>query len=388
MNWEYLISNSFLKSNNSLVRVSKLLSLLGMAVGSFSIIISLSIMNGFEDIVSNRLIGFEGDLRIFGNYDINELNKIDIIDDISPFIERNAIIEKFNEFTMATFKAIEPSKIENFYNIPFEGKPPKEGQAMIGQELAIRLGLNIGDSISIFSPIDQNFGFGLPKKKRMIVSAIFFSKVLDYDFRYVFITYEDGEKLFKKKKRQISSDIRISSDLDLNVIKENLILKLNRNVIIKSWSDLNESLVKAMKLEKIGAVIVLSLIFVVASFNLAMSLSLNSIQNLKEIGLLRSIGASKNSIKKIIIIMGIKLAGIGIFFGTIIAIMIILLQDKFGFIPIPSEVYFLDSLPMYINYINIILVISISLTFVFITSYISGKNISKISITKAFQWTK
>ena len=116
-------------------------------------------------------------------------------------------------------------------------------------------------------------------------------------------------------------------------------------ISVKSWVELNQSLIQAMKMEKIGTSIILSLIFVVASFNLAISLSLNSIQNLKEIGVLKSIGASEKSIQNIIIIMGFKLAGIGVIIGIILALSFIYFQNKFGFISIPSEVYFMDFLP-------------------------------------------
>ena len=141
-------------------------------------------------------------------------------------------------------------------------------------------------------------------------------------------------------------------------------------------------------MEKIGTSIILSLIFVVASFNLAISLSLNSIQNLKEIGLLKSIGVSEKSIQKIIIIMGFKLAGIGVIIGIILALSFIYFQNKFGFIPIPSEIYFLDFLPMSIDFLTINVVFILSMTFILIVSLISGKNISKISIKEALQWTK
>ena len=388
MNWKYLISKSFLKTNNSLVRISKFLSLFGMLVGSFSIVIALSIMNGFELLIKNKLIGFEGDLRISGNFNFKDIYNIDGIKKISPFIERKGVIENSEEHAIVTFKAINTENITGFYNIPFNGSSPDYGQIMIGQDLAIRLGIDIGDSISIFSPLDQNFGFGLPKKRSMLVCGIFFSKVLDYDNRYVFITLKDGKQLFKRKSKYFSLDVRIKENIDLNMIKNNIIIKLKNNVSIQSWTDLNKSLVDAMKLEKLGAIIVLSLIFLVASFNLAMSLSLNSIQNLKEIGLLKAIGVSKKSIKEIIIIMGFKLAGIGIIYGVSLGIIIIFLQNQFGLIPIPSEIYFLEFLPMYIDIYNIIIVLLISLTFVFITSYISGENISKISIIKAIKWTK
>lgn len=388
MSWEYLISNSFLKTNNSLVRISKILSLFGMAVGCFSLVIALAVMNGFESLVKNKLIGFEGDLRISGHFNPKDILKIDGIEKIVSFMQRRGVVETKDEFSIVTFKAVNLKEFKQFYDIPLRGNSPKDGQVLIGQDLAIRLNLEIGDSILLYSPIDQNFGFGLQKKKKMLISGIFFSKVLDYDNKFVFMTIEDGLNLFKRKQDKLNADIRIALNKDIHIIKEELKSLLDSGILVQAWYDLNESLVNAMRMEKLGTIIVLSLIFVVAAFNLAMTLSLNSIQNLKEIGLLKTIGASKIVIRKIIIIMGFKLAGIGALYGITIAIGVVSLQNKFGFIPIPSEIYFLDSLPMYIDIFNILLIILLSIIFIFVASFLSGEKISKISITKALQWTK
>ena len=388
MNWKLLISTSFLKTKNPLARISKVLSISGMAVGCFSLIVALSVMNGFESLVKNKLKGFQGDLQISGEINSSALYKVKGIDKVVSFIERKGVIESKDNVSIVTFKAIDINNMENFYDIPFNGNSPKNGEIMIGNDIAVRLNLNLRDSVLIYSPLDQNFGFGLPIKKKMVISGIFSSKVLDFDNQYSFIQKEDGMKLFKRKLNQNNMDVRVSIGTNLKSIKTDIYSKIGKIISIKSWVELNQSLIQAMKMEKIGTSIILSLIFVVASFNLAISLSLNSIQNLKEIGLLKSIGVSERSIQKIIIIMGFQLAGIGVIIGIILALSFIYFQNKFGFIPIPSEIYFLDFLPMSIDFLTINVVFILSMTFILIVSLISGKNISKISIKEALQWTK
>ena len=388
MNWENIISISFSKSNNPLVFVSKFLSVFGIAVGCFSIITALSIMNGFEKLIKNKIRGFEGDLRISGIFDENKLNDFEDILERSTFIERKAIMEFSNEFSVLTFKAINMSKFEKVYDISYNGNRLKNGEVMVGKDLALRLGLDIGDNIFIYSPLDQTLGFGLPIKRKFIVGSIFSSNVIDYDNRYVFLTLFDGKKLFKRKLNGKSYDIRIDDDLAFDEIKNKLYSKLGQNIKIDSWEDLNKSLVDAMKLEKLGITIVLSLIFFVASFNLAMNLSLNSLQNLKEIAILRALGASKISIRKIVLYMGLKLSGIGICIGTLLSIIIVFFQSTYKFIPIPDTVYFVSYLPVDLEFKNIFLTLILSLTFSSITSYILGSKISKISIIKILQWVK
>ena len=197
MSWENIISISFSKSKNPLVFVSKFLSVFGMAVGCFSIITALSIMNGFEKLIKDKLRGFEGDLRISGIYDENKLNDFEDILERSPFIERKAIMEYSDEFSVLTFKAINMNKFDKVYDISHNGNRLKKGEVMIGKDLAVRLGLDIGDSILIYSPLDQNFGFGLPIKRKFIVGSIFSSNVIDYDNRYIFLTLFDGKNYLK-----------------------------------------------------------------------------------------------------------------------------------------------------------------------------------------------
>ena len=151
----------------------------------------------FEKLIKHKLRGFEGDLRISGIYDENKLNDFEDILETSPFIERKAIMEYSNEFSVLTFKAINMNKFDKVYDISHIGNRLKNGEVMVGKDLAVRLGLDIGDSILIYSPLDQNFGFGLPIKRKFIVGSIFSSNVIDYDNRYIFLTLFDGKKYSK-----------------------------------------------------------------------------------------------------------------------------------------------------------------------------------------------
>ncbi len=143
-----------------------------------------------------------------------------------------------------------------------------------------------------------------------------------------------------------------------------------------------------MKIERYATVIVLSLIFVVSTFNLISNLTLISMQKTKEIGILLSMGASKKSIQHIIMMLGIRRAGIAAFLGFFIGYIIINVQSQFSIIPLPTEVYFLDSLPMILYFNDIILVLLISFSFIFIASFISGKKLSQIDVKEALQWVK
>ena len=151
---------------------------------------------------------------------------------------------------------------------------------------------------------------------------------------------------------------------------------------------MNRSLVDAMKIERIATMIILSLIFLVSTFHLASSLTLMSYQKIKELGILRIMGSSASSIVKILVIIGMRKAGKGVFYGTGIGFLIVIIQTKIKFIKIPTDIYFIESLPMVISLSEILSIIFVSFSFIFITSYMIGRKISKINTMEALKWKK
>jgi len=146
--------------------------------------------------------------------------------------------------------------------------------------------------------------------------------------------------------------------------------------------------VEAMKMERLGTIVILSLIFLVAAFNLAAALSLISIQKIKEVGILKAMGAPAESIQKIIIRMGFNRAGKGAICGFILGILLALVQNQFGLIPIPSDIYFIDALPMVLFPKDLYTVIFISFMFILLASFIAGRKLAHTQIKDALQWAK
>ena len=388
MSWEKKVSQRFSESSRRQGWFSGLFSMIGMGVGCFAMIVSLSVMNGFETLVHNKLKGFEGDLRISGQVSENDISGLDGIETGMPFMERRGVIEEGNDQRVVTLKAVDVEKMAEFYNLPLRGETPDIGEVALGQDLAFRLGKDVGDNITVYSPIDQSFGFGLPPKMKMIISGIFSTRVLDYDDRFVFLSLQDGKKLFKRKSGLDGIDIRVSPDTKVSTLKSDLETKLNDSVTVYSWEDLNRSLVDAMKMERVGTIVILSLIFLVAAFNLAAAMSLISIQKMKEVGILKAMGAPTYSIQKIIIRMGLNRAGKGAIYGFIFGILFVMAQNQFGWIPIPSDIYFIDALPMVLFPKDLIIVIFISFMFILSASFISGRKLAHTQIKDALQWAK
>jgi len=383
-----VISKRFYNRSKVYGKYLGILSMLGMGVGCFAIIISISVMNGFENIVHQKLKGFEGDIRVFQNIYDPKWEKIDGVKKIIPFMERKIVLQANDVTRVVSMKAVDEEIMPEFYEIFLKGRFPRAGEIILGQDLAYRLGTEIGQEVYASSPIDHTIGFTTPYKKRFKVSGVFSTKVLNYDDQIVFGTLGDGKMLFSRKKKIDGYDIKVDSNFSIEKIKKRINSMIRPESSAISWDEQNKSLVDAMKIERYATIIVLSLIFVVSTFNLISNLSLISIQKTKEIGILLSMGASKKSIQHIIMMLGIRRAGIGAFLGFFIGYIIINVQSQFSIIPLPTEVYFLDSLPMILYFNDIILVLLISYSFIFIASFISGKKLSQIDVKEALQWVK
>ena len=388
MNWEKFISNRFYDSSKNQGWYSGIFSMIGMGVGCFSMIISLSVMNGFETLVHGKLKGFEGDLRIVGHMSETPVLGLNGIEAAMPYMERRGVIESNDVQKVVSLKAVDEKMMESFYNLPLRGVTPKSGQVAIGQDLAYRLGKDIGDEIIVYSPIDQAIGFGLPPRKKLVISAIFSTKVLDYDDRFVFLSMSDGKSLFRRKSGYDGVDLRIKPNSDINQIKYDLIRNMGPEIEIQSWEDLNRSLVDAMKMERLGTIIILCLIFLVAAFNLAAALTLISIQRMKEVGILRAMGAPTHSVLKMIIQLGLSRAGKGAISGFVSGILLVLVQTKFSLIPIPSDIYFVDALPMVLMPRDLFIIVILSFIFIIAASYTSGRKLAHSNIKEALQWAK
>ena len=388
MNWEKFISNRFYDSSKNQGWYSGLFSMIGMGVGCFAMIISLSVMNGFETLVHGKLKGFEGDLRIVGHMSETPVLGLNGIEAAMPYMERRGVIESNDVQKVVSLKAVNEKTMESFYNLPLRGATPKSGQVAIGQDLAYRLGKDIGDEIIIYSPIDQAIGFGLPPRKKLVISAIFSTKVLDYDDRFVFLSMSDGKSLFRRKSGYDGVDLRIKPNSDINQIKYDLIRNMGPEMEIQSWEDLNRSLVDAMKMERLGTIVILCLIFLVAAFNLAAALTLISIQRMKEVGILRAMGAPTHSVLKMMIQLGLSRAGKGAISGFVSGILLVLVQTKFSLIPIPSDIYFVDALPMVLMPRDLFIIVILSFIFIIAASYTSGRKLAHSNIKEALQWAK
>ncbi|MFQ6613976.1 MAG: ABC transporter permease [Fidelibacterota bacterium] len=377
-------------------RVTGWVSIVGMAVGSFALVISVAVLNGFESMVQSRIMGFEGDLRITG--DLGSLNDPDPdwlqaqsgITGRAPWLRRQAIIiGRDHSPRVVTVKAVDPGARESVYRLGnvdrYESATPG---ALIGEVLADRLNLQPGDWVTIYSPVDGLARFGAPAQMKIPVSGVFTSKVLDYDDKIVFIPWKTGVKLFSRKTGPDGIDLRLAPDQNGDRIQAELRAASPSGIRIESWADLHENLFHAMRMERIGAMVILSLIIIVAAFNLATTLVLVTFQKIREIGILQTLGMTSGNIHLVLTKQGFFIGGAGMLTGFTLGVALVVLQQIFGLIPLPADIYALTTLPMVLHLRDLILIPLIALVSILAATRLAGKRAMKIEPRIALQMEK
>ena len=390
MNFSLKIAKRFLigGKGSGPSRLTGWISIIGLTIGCMAMILSVSILNGFESRVVSKIIGFEGDLRITNVKDWSKLesyiSSLNGVKSTMLFQKRKSLlIGRNNSQRMVELKSIEIPKISEFYDLNIKQvNSSKTQQIILGEMTARRLNLNLGDEVRILSPIDNGSAWGLPIQVQCIVSGIFNVQVLDLDDKIAFISKDVGQKLFLRKNGPDGLDIRLDKNSDFQIIA-NMIKNKFPNIKVNKWSDLHSELFNAMRFERIGALFVLSLIIVVACFNLITTLILVTAQKIRQIGILQVMGCSQKVIKTIIMSQGVMIGSIGITSGLIFGVIIIILQNTYGLIPLPEDVYFISFLPMNIYFYDIITILSISFGMVILSVSIAAKRSTMISTLDA-----
>ncbi len=370
-------------------RLTGWIAIIGLTVGCMAMVLSVSVLNGFESRVVSRIIGFEGDIRVSNLSDwdggVEMIRSMDGVEAVMPFQERKGLILGRDEAQrMVVLKAVDPELITSFYELNMiTGDNNLElPQVYLGEMTAQRLNLTIGDGLRILSPIDQGSAWGIPRQIQCVVGGIFNIQVLDLDDKIAFIPAEVGKRLFIRKNGPDGVDIRLSEHADTDRVAA-FIQDRFPDAKVDTWGDLHRELFAAMKFERIGALAVLSLIILVACFNLVTTLVLVTAQKVREFGILQVMGATRDAVRSIVMNQGTMIGGIGIVAGLGISLAMIAIQNIFGVIPLPEDIYFTPYLPMVIFAKDVITILFISVGMVILSTFIAARRALMISPIEA-----
>ena len=392
------------KRKQGFLKIISLFSFLGIMLGVAILIIVMSVMNGFRADLTDKIIGLNPHLILQSNNDTDlkgirkkistKYNEINITESISG----EGIILTKKKAKGILIKGInEKDKLQSFSNKEITKGNLNDftvGKVMIGGELAYNLNLEIGNKINIISSsfIDTPFG-SIPKQDRFIIAGFFNSGFYEFDQNLIYLELSDSRSIFDKEVGNVDLELFLKDPFLAEKYKKE-IQKLNKNIFVTTWSDTNKSFFNALKVERNVMFIILTLIIVVAAFNIISGLTILIKNKTKEIAIIKTLGLSENSIIKSFFLTGFTigfLASIsGIFLGVIFSLNIekirSLLSDIFNFEIFPSDVYFLDQLPSEINLYSTLIILLFSLIISALASYLPAAKISKMDTLKALKY--
>ena len=386
----YFIAKNFIASMNTTGKITNIISVIGISLGSFALIISISVLNGFENKLDEKISNFDGHLRIPNSISNDKLSKVKSLKEIKSVsfnYERKGIINYLSNQSLVTFKQVSPDYFKTFYEIPYVGALPSENEILLGNDIASRLGIRAGDIIKISSPLDKRFILGFPPTLEVRVSGIFSSKILNYDNKYIFISKTIGKTLFSDANENQFIDIKIhdSSKIDEARIVLSSILE---DQFISSWRDRNVALVGAIQMEKIGTVVVLSLILLVASFSILSTIYLMTIRKIKDLGILRFLGMKIGDVQYVIMYQALIIGFRGVCIGFISGVSVVLFQNIYKIISLPNDIYAMEVLPMFLYAEDFIIVLFINIFFIFSTGFYGARKFLKYDPMEMLKWVK
>ena len=393
------------KKKEGFLKIISIFSFIGIMLGVAILIIVMSVMNGFKTDLTNKILGLNphiviqpSSFKIEDNF-INSLKKKFKNISLSKTYSGEGIIIINNSAKGVILKGVskkEKNINEFFKNFLLEGNINKldSNYVFIGSELAFNLNLTKGDSLSLMSSAFVTTPLGsIPKQERFKVAGIFSTGFLEFDQNVVFLNIENALSIFNKEEKDQNIEIYLNDPLKANKYKKE-IQKMNPNYFVYTWSDLNKSFFSALKVERNVMFLILSLILVVAAFNIISGLTILIKNKTKEIAILKTLGLNNNSIKKSFFLTGFSIGFFstlcGIILGTVISLNIekirIFLSKVLNLEIFPSDIYFLDKLPSEINFISLVIIFIISISISAIASYLPAMKISNMKTFRALRY--
>lgn len=389
MYYPFFVAKKYLwaKRKTGFISVIAYISIAGVALGTAALIITLSIISGFERELRSKFITFDSHIRVktfegtpmISDYGALELKikQIPQVVGMSPYIEKEAMIRSKRATDGVIIKGIDQNVVDraldirrdviaskNEMTIDLKRKDPQSlPGVLIGKKLADKLFVAIGDKVTVFSLQNTLAFIQQPKVGQFIVTGMYRSGLSEYDNVYVYIDLQEAQKIFEYGSTVTGVEMRLSDMFEAQDAAKELGQLLGYPYYVRTWLDIHRNLFGWLETNNFVMVIIFTLIIMVAAFNIIGTLFMIVIEKTKDIGILKSMGASHKNIRQIFVMEGFLIGIIGSAIGNILALVLCWLQLKFRIISLNSDVYFMDTVPIELrwHYFLIISILAVAL---------------------------
>ena len=417
MSFELLVSLRYLraKRKHGFISVNTVISIAGVMLGVMAMMVVLAVMTGFGADIKSKILGMNAHIRIMSragtlSQHSDVLEKIEAMDGIraaTPFVHAQIMLRSGAQASGAILKGVDPQQAGEVLNLKkstlangFKALADEETEAMgdkagsyagviLGKELAKTLGVTRGDGLFAVSALGTSltpFGTRVPHMKRLTVVGVFESGMYDYDSSFAFVSMASAQRLLRLGESVHGIEVKIEDIYRANEISKKILDNLGSGYWAQDWMQMNKNFFSALKLEKVVMFIILVLIILVAAFNIISTLIMMVMEKSKDIAILKSMGATARSIMKIFMMEGLIIGSIGTLFGLAGGAILCFLLQRYEFVKLPSDVYYISTLPVRVQTLDVILVALSAIAISFLATLYPSYRASRLEPVAAIRY--
>lgn len=405
MNFARSVATRYLTRRQGLFAfITTLIGVAGVSVGVAALITTLSVMNGFQTDIKDKVIGAQSHILVFGRMspevyqkNIALIEKIPQVQAAAPHIYGQGIITHAGQSLGIIIRGLDPAqekKINHLADSVVEGSfepadwpedaPPP---LVLGTELAASMGVDIGEDVVLISPQSISTSAGMfPKMKKFRVSGLLKTGYYEFDNTIAYTLLPHASDFLGLKQGTTGVAVKLHNINDAEKVAEEISEKIGQGYNVRTFAQLNSTLYAALKLEKTMMFIILFLIIGVASLNIASNLILLGTEKLRDIGIMRAIGASPKMIRSIFMWEAMVIATLGIVLGILLACLLCWIIATFDIVELPGDIYYLTKVPVRMQWADILAVIGGSYLICFVAGLYPALKASRVHPTDAIRY--
>ncbi len=410
MAFEYFIGGRYLRARQkqAFINLITILSIAGVTVGVMALIVVIAVMTGFEADLKSRILGGQSHVIVlrhggeFTDYPriMQAIDKVDGVVACTPFIYTQGMLRSKHGLSGAVIRGVDPAtagrviKTLKKINLPVPGGNANTGNQaavpgiVLGRELARNLGVNQGDIVYLISPRGMLSPIGhVPAMKQFKVTGFFESGMYDFDSSFAYIHLKDAQRILRMGESVSGIEVRVNEIYKAREIADRIIDRIRFPYWARDWIQMNHNLFRALKMERFVMFIILTLIILVAAFNIASTLIMMVMGKTRDIAILKAMGATHKSIRKIFVFNGMVIGLIGTVLGLGLGLLLCWGLKHYDIYELTGDIYyFTTNLPVKLEVINVIAIISAALVICFLATLYPARQAAKLNPVDAFRY--